>query len=260
MSPAPAIRWLHLFVDAPRAHEEAARSFWAAVTGAELSAVRGESGEFVTFLPPGGADADVKQQSVAEGPGGAHVDLCVADVPAFVRHAQEQGAAVLSKEPGLSVLRSPAGLAFCVVPWGGERTVPPVVEGERLDQVCLDIGPTAYERELAFWAALTGWPAAPTSQPEFQRLRPPLGLPVRFLVQRLDEEGPARAHLDLAVLDPESARARHEALGARLVNHGKEWIVMRDPAGGIYCLTDRDPHVPTGGEERAGGACGASGC
>ncbi|MFE9247979.1 VOC family protein [Streptomyces sp. NPDC007088] len=257
--PAPAVRWTYAFVDSPRAHEEAARSFWAAVTGSELSAARGESGEFVTFLPAGGADPAVKQQSVAEGPGGAHVDLCVAEVPAFVRHAQEQGAAVLSEEPGLSVLRSPAGLGFCVVPWRGERTAPPVVADERLDQVCLDVGPAAYERELAFWAALTGWRPAPTSQPEFQRLRPPLGLPMRFLVQRLDEERPSRAHLDLAALDPESARARHEALGARLAHHGKEWIVMRDPAGGIYCLTDRDPHDPTGGADRAGGTRRASG-
>ncbi|GFH67119.1 hypothetical protein Sgou_58630 [Streptomyces gougerotii] len=82
---------------------------------------------------------------------------------------------------------------------------------------------------------------------------------MRFLVQRLDDEQPARAHLDLAVLSPASARARHEALGARFVARGKEWTVMRDPAGAVHCLTDRDPRVPTGGDEPAGGARGVFG-
>lgn len=259
-TPPPAIRWIYAFADRPRQHEEAVRSFWAAVTGTTLSAKRGGSGEFVTFLPTGAADPAVKHQTVTEGPGGAHLDLCVEDVPALVRHARWAGAAVEFEEPGLSVLRSPGGLGFCVVPWAGERTPPPVVENERLDQVCLDVGPAAHDRERAFWAALTGWPPVLTSQPEFHRLRPPLGLPVRLLVQRLDEEQPARAHLDLAVLDPASARVRHEELGAQFVAQGSEWIVMRDPAGEVYCLTDRDPHVPTGGDEPAGGACGASGC
>ncbi|MFD5025975.1 VOC family protein [Streptomyces sp. NPDC058373] len=259
-TPPPAIRWIYAFADRPQPTEEAVRTFWAAVTGTALSPLRGEGGEFVTFLPPGNADPCVKHQSVAGGPGGTHVDLCVEDVLAFVRHARQAGAAVEFEEPGLSVLRSPAGLGFCVVPWAGERTPPPVVEDERLDQVCLDVGPAAYERELAFWAELTGWRPELSTQPEFYRLRPPLGLPVRFLVQRLDDEQPAHAHLDLAVLDPASARVRHEALGARFVAEGKEWIVMRDPSGVLYCLTDRDPRVPTGGEEQAGGACGASGC
>ncbi|MFU2337488.1 VOC family protein [Streptomyces albidoflavus] len=260
MTPPPAVRWIYAFADRPRPQEEAVRAFWAAVTGSTLSPTRGEHGEFVTFLPPGGADPSFKHQSVTDGPGGAHLDLCVEDVPAFVRHAQEAGATTVFEEPGLSVLRSPAGLGFCVVPWAGERTPPPVVAGERLDQVCLDIGPAAHERELAFWAALTGWRPVLTGQPEFHRLRPPLGVPVRLLVQRLDDEQPARAHLDLAVLRPAEARVRHEALGARFVAEGNEWIVLRDPAGSLYCLTDRDPHVPTGGEAEADGACGRSGC
>ncbi|NUV78225.1 hypothetical protein G6W56_29940 [Streptomyces fungicidicus] len=159
------------------------------------------------------------------------------------------------------MLRSPAGLGFCVVPWAGERTPPPVVAGERRDQVCLDIGPAAHERELAFWAALTGWRPVLTGQPEFHRLRPPLGVPVRLLVQRLDDEQPARAHLDLAVL--RHARPRRGPAtrrSARFLAEGKGWIVMRDPAGSLYCLTDRHPHVPTGGEAEAEGACGRSGC
>ncbi|MFD7893314.1 VOC family protein, partial [Streptomyces albidoflavus] len=104
MTPPPAVRWIYAFADRPRPHEEAVRVFWAAVTGSALSPTRGEHGEFVTFLPPGGADPSFKHQTVTDGPGGAHLDLCVEDVPAFVRHAQETGATTVFEEPGLSVL------------------------------------------------------------------------------------------------------------------------------------------------------------
>ncbi|MEU2962963.1 VOC family protein [Streptomyces albidoflavus] len=105
--------------DRPRPHEEAVRAYWAAATGSTVSLTRGERGEFVTFLPCGGADPSFKYQTVTDGPGGAHVDLCVEDVPACVRHAQDAGATTVFEEPGLSVLRSPAGLDCCVVPWAG---------------------------------------------------------------------------------------------------------------------------------------------
>lgn len=72
-------------------------------------------------------------------------------------------------------------------------------------------------------------------------LRPPAGLPVRLLLQRLDDERPASAHLDLACADITAVRSRHEELGAVLVREGAHWTVLRDPAGGTYCLTGRDP-------------------
>jgi hypothetical protein len=132
---------------------------------------------------------------------------------------------------------------FCAVRGHGEAVRPPVVAGSRLDQVCLDIPPSAYAAESDFWAALTGWERLTGSRPEFEVLRPPAGLPVRILLQRLDAERPASAHLDLACADVAEVRARHEELGAVAVHHGPHWSVMRDPAGGIYCLTGRDPQT-----------------
>jgi hypothetical protein len=76
-------------------------------------------------------------------------------------------------------------------------------------------------------------------------LRPPSGLPVRVLLQRLGDERPVSAHLDLACADIEATRARHEELGAVLVARGTHWTVLRDPAGGTYCLTGRDPETGT---------------
>ncbi|MFJ8600471.1 VOC family protein [Streptomyces shenzhenensis] len=239
-----SIRWTHAFVDRPADRIAAARAFWTAVTGTRLSELRGARGEFATLLPTDG-DACVKMQGVGAGPGGAHLDFSVDDVEAFVTTARALGAVPVAEHEGWSVLRSPAGQPFCAVPWHGESVRPPVVAGSRLDQVCLDIAPSVYDAESAFWAELTGWQPLAGSLPEFRVLRPPPGLPVRILLQRLDEERPAAAHLDLACADIAATRARHEDLGARVVARGPHWTVLHDPAGGAYCLTGRDPE--TGG-------------
>ncbi|MGW7257172.1 VOC family protein [Streptomyces sp. NPDC054834] len=237
------IRWTYAFVDRPAGRLDRAREFWTAVTGTRLSEPRGRRGEFVTLEPDDDTDPCVKLQGVGAGDGGAHLDLCAEDVPALVKSARELGAGVVAEHDGWAVLRSPAGQSFCAVPWHGESVGPPVVAGSRLDQVCLDVPPSAYDAEAAFWAELTGWDLLAGSLTEFRVLRPPPGLPVRVLLQRLGEEGPTSAHLDMACADIPASRARHERLGASFVADGLHWTVMRDPAGGIYCLTGRDPRT-----------------
>lgn len=240
------IRWTYAFVDRPAEAFGRACDFWTAVTRTRLSPPRGERGEFVTLLPEDGADACVKAQGVESGDGGAHLDLCPEDVPALVESALRLGAEMISDYPGWAVLRSPGGQLFCVVPWHGESVRPPVTEGpdgstSRLDQVCIDLAPSAYDRDVVFWPALTGWAAHPGSRPEFHIVQSPAGLPVRILLQRLDEDRPTAAHLDLSCSDIEATRTWHEKLGATFVSRGARWTVMRDPAGGTYCLTGRDP-------------------
>ncbi|OLZ67106.1 hypothetical protein AV521_24885 [Streptomyces sp. IMTB 2501] len=241
------IRWTYAFVDRPAGRLPEARAFWTAVTGTHASEPRGEQGEFLTLLPEeaAGADACVKLQGVTEGDGGAHLDLCVEDVREMAERARELGAELVADHGDWVVLRSPAGQLFCAVPWRGETVRPPVVAGSRLDQVCLDIPPSRYAAESDFWATLTGWERLKGSRPEFEVLKPPAGLPVRILLQRLDDERPASAHPDLACADITAVGARHERYGAVPVHHGPHWTVMRDPADGIYCLTGRDPE--TGG-------------
>jgi hypothetical protein len=199
----------------------------------------------------------VKVQGVAGGDGGAHLDFAVEDVPGFVEEARRLGAEQAAAHEGWAVLRSPAGQAFCAVPWHGEAVRPPVVAGNRLDQVCVDLPPSAFDAEVAFWSALLpDWSARPGSRPEFHVVEPPAGLPVRILLQRLDDEAGAAggrvcAHLDLACgADVDAVRARHERLGATFVARHPHWTVLRDPAGGVYCLTGRD--AETGGLPRAG--------
>lgn len=243
------IRWTYAFIDRPRDRFARACAFWTAVTGTRLSELRGADAEFATLLPRAPADACVKAQAVA-GPAGAHLDLAVDDVAATAREARGLGAAPVHAEEGLEVLRSPGGQLFCVVPWAGETARPAPVEvpggaTSRLDQVCLDVTPEAYEGEVAFWVALTGWESVAGSRSEFHVVQPPPDLPVRLLLQRLGPDGRTGAHLDLACSDPDAVRARHESHGAAFVSRGAHWIVMRDPAGGAYCLTGRDPSTGT---------------
>jgi Glyoxalase-like domain len=239
------LRWVWAFIDRPLERFEESATFWATVTESTLSPRRGDDLEFATLLSAEGT-AYVKLQGVHDG-GGAHPDFEVENIPEAVRKARGLGAAVVDEVPGLSVMRSPAGQLFCLVPLqsaGGIR--PPVVTGpdgagSRLDQVSIDIGPAEYEDEAAFWSGLTGWELRPTGLPEFRRLRPPASLPIQIVLQRLGEERPASSHVDLACSDIEVTRAWHEKHGARVVNAGPGCTVMRDPAGGTYCLTGRDP-------------------
>jgi predicted enzyme related to lactoylglutathione lyase len=242
---SPQARWTYAFIDRPAEDFGRACDFWTAVTDTRLSELRGAHKEFATLLHDG-ADACVKIQGVRSGPGGAHLDFPADDVEQFTKSALQLGAEVVADQGTLVVLRSPAGQLFCTQPWDEASVRPPVVQGSRLDQVCIDLAPSAYEAEVAFWSALLPqWQSLPGSLPEFHVLTPPAGLPIRILLQRLGEERPATAHLDLACTDIAATRAAHERLGARPVARGTHWTVMQDPTGGTYCLTGRDPE--TGG-------------
>lgn len=238
------IRWGYAFIDRPIDRFAAGAAFWTAVTGTSLSARRGPDGEFATLLPPEG-DACLKLQGVHDA-GGAHLDLAVDNLPLAATRARDLGATAVSAEPGLAVMRSPGGQLFCLVSWDGESTRPPAAtrpDGtrSRLDQVCVDLAPAAYDAEVAFWRALTGWDLHPTTLPEFTRLTPPANLPIRLLLQRLTADRVTSAHLDLACSDVEAVRAWHEEHGARLTGRFPQWLTMADPTGGTYCLTARDP-------------------
>lgn len=231
------IRWVYAFIDRPLAGRDAAVSFWAEATGAVPWPQ--EDAAFVRLSSPH-ADDWLEVQGVLDGPGGIHLDFSVEDVPAFTAAALAAGATALADHGGWRILRSPAGLPFCVARERGQHVLPGAAHGSLVDQVCLDIGPAGYDAEAAFWGAITGWEFTRASR-EFDRLTPREPLPLQLLLQRLDEDRPAGAHLDLACSDVAEVRARHEEWGATFVREGRSWTVMRDPAGGIYCLTRREP-------------------
>jgi hypothetical protein len=236
------------FLDFPATTFEQGSAFWQAVTAAAASAPRGRRAEFATLLPAKG-DGFLRVQRLDDGPAGCHLDIHADDVATAAAQAERLGAAVIGQPDGYVVLRSPGGLSFCVVGHGGETERPPPTRpGEHsslVDQLSIDIPPEYYDQECAFWSRLTGWPQSSGSRPEFTFLSRPEGMPLRLLLQRLDEPHLGRpgctAHLDLACDDVPAERARHESLGASVVRVMASWTTLRDPAGLRYCITGRNP-------------------
>jgi len=239
------VRWVWLFLDLPEREFEVALAFWRGVARSDVSAWRGDYREFATLLPAEG-DPWLKVQRVG-GEGGVHLDLDVDEpLPVAAERAVRLGAAVVGDLGDVVVCRSPGGFVFCLTPWSPEQTSRGQVRAgaeSLVDQVCLDIPSSGYAAELDFWSQLTGWPVDdPDPDDEFARLAWSQGMPVRFLLQRLeDDEGPVRGHVDLSALDRAAEVERHRGLGAREEGPGDGWTVMRGPAGHRYCVTDRQP-------------------
>src|SRR5262249_34890341 len=98
--------------------------------------------------------------------------------------------------------------------------------------------------ELAFWSGVSGLAVVPSRRfEEFSWLEHRDGAPVAMLFQRVGEERPTSAHLDMWTSDGDASRAWHETLGAEFVAEHANWLGMRDPAGWEYCLIRRDPEA-----------------
>ena len=237
--------WVSAFLDFAPGGFERGVEFWRAVTGYDVSAPRGERDHFATLVPPDGDDY-LRVQHLADGPGRVHLDLHVPEPAIAAEAAIELGGHVLVRhEEGYVVVRSPGGLVFCFVAHGGRvRPRPASWPGGRsqVDRVCLDIPPAAYDAEVGFWRVLTGWELDPSVSAEFARLEPPDQQPLRWLIQRLDDEQPAvTAHLDLSADDRDLEVARHVELGASALARHDWWTVLADPTGLTYCVTRRSP-------------------
>ena len=250
------VSWVTACLDLPPDVHEAGIHFWSAVTGYAVSPPRGDHGEFTKLLPPVGDPFLKIQRTEAPGPAtpGLHLDLHVTSVVDSAARAEGLGATVAERsEDGFVVLRSPGGFVFCFVdevlsrrPW---PTRWPQQHESVVDQVCLDIPAAAYDTECAFWSQLTGWPVRRSvSRPEFRHLVRPDGIPIRLLLQRLGDAatGPVTGHVDLACDHRPAEVARHQRLGAAVVARHSGWTTLRDPAGALYCVTDRDPRSGLG--------------
>jgi len=169
-------------------------------------------------------------------------------VRGLAARVDELGGSTSHHVAGYVICGSPGGMTFCLVGHPGRHRPSPVgPPGARslVDQVVLDVPPSQWDSEREFWAALTGWDARTGAVSEFAVLARPEGMPLRLVLQRLDDEQyTVTAHLDLACDDHDIETARHQDLGARPVRRTQHWTTLRDPAGRGYCLTRRD--VETG--------------
>ncbi|MEU5885096.1 VOC family protein [Spirillospora sp. NPDC047279] len=117
----------------------------------------------------------------------------------------------------------------------------------------IDIPGDRHGQELAFWEAASGQKLrSDDDTPEYHGTASLPGPAFELLVQRLEEsEGEARVHLDIHTDDLEAEVARLERLGAVKVRQEKDWWVMRDPAGLLFCvIPDRPEELTDDNSER----------
>jgi predicted enzyme related to lactoylglutathione lyase len=240
------VGWVTAFIDTAEDRADDAEVFWSRVSGQRVSQRRGARDEFASLLPAEG-DPYLKVQRVGQSPpGGLHLDLHSDDVRGLAARAEDLGASASYLDAGYVVCGSPGGMTFCVVGHPASRPAAPSTwPGGRsmVDQVCLDIPPSRFDEECSFWEALTGWELSGfADDSEFRRLAWPDDIPVRFLLQRLDDEqSVVTAHLDLSSDDADAEAERHAALGASVVRRTEGWITLTDPTGRSYCVTRRTP-------------------
>jgi hypothetical protein len=236
-------RWLTVFIDFPASEFDAGKGFWAAATGYELSAPRGEGGEFATLVPPAG-DAYVKVQRLGEGLTRLHLDVHVDEPRVVAEQALALGAEVVDDhQHSYVVLRSPSGLVFCVVP-AVDATVPPAAQWaggqhSRLDQICLDVPQADYDDELAFWQELLGgqWKTR-HADPLATRMADAAAIEVRLQPSILASE--PSGHLHLATDNRPAEVSRLVGLGAmKRVDRGS-WTLLEAVGGLAVCVVD-DP-------------------
>ncbi|GAP78354.1 MULTISPECIES: VOC family protein [Brachybacterium] len=112
----------------------------------------------------------------------------------------------------------------------------------RLAMITLDALET--EPLARFWSEVLGWPIVHLEK-EYAMLAGPshalgIGAVPDHRPPSWPDSGAKQFHFDLAVEDLEAAAARCVELGAERVEEqpGSTWIVLRDPAGHPFCLTD----------------------
>jgi hypothetical protein len=97
-----------------------------------------------------------------------------------------------------------------------------------VDEFCLDVPASVFERERSFWTALTGWEGQGGARS---------AQPVRLELRRAGLDDRVTGHLAFACADRERLAARHAAAGARILAVLPRETEMADPVGRLYRLT-----------------------
>lgn len=242
------MHWLHVSIDLPSEQADAGARFWSDVLGWQLGSPWRGHPEFRSLTPPDG-DGYVHVQTTGAGESTVHFDVGIDDVAATTEHLLAAGATQVADHGIWHVLKSPGGLAFCVVPSEGDAkpaaSIWPDGHRTRLVQICIDCPPELLDVELRFWRDATRWEFRPSTGAEFAgKLYPPEPGPVHLLFQRLGDEDTgthARAHIDLGTDDREAEARRLEELGATRLDTGDGWILLAAPDGMQFCATGNAP-------------------
>jgi hypothetical protein len=231
--------WLTAFLDYPAGEFDAGVGFWRAATGYDLSAPRGESGEFATLVPPTGDDY-LRVQRLGDGPTGLHLDVHVAEPWTAAEAAEAVGAALVSESPhGYFVLCSPAGFPFCLVTTPADAVPLPVRwpagHRSRVSRLCLDVPRKLYAAEVMFFQQVLAGQWLHADEPETAlRLAGAGALDLRLQPAELARS--VTAHLHLVTNDLDAEVARLAGLGARPRASRPGKTILEAPGGTALCV------------------------
>jgi catechol 2,3-dioxygenase-like lactoylglutathione lyase family enzyme len=106
-----------------------------------------------------------------------------------------------------------------------------------LREVVIDVPSAALADSRRFWAGALLAHARPLdNEPEFTALDDGASLP--YVGLQDVGEAAARFHLDIETDDIEAEVARLVGLGATEVARPNTWVVLRDPAGLLFCVVN----------------------
>ena len=110
------------------------------------------------------------------------------------------------------------------------------MHGSRLGGVIIDCHTEDLDGAARYWSKALGWPAERSGDPAdvdyVQLVTPPGELDIE--VQRVTHS--SRVHIDIETDDFDAEARRLEALGARVVERIRTWVVMEAPTGQRFCL------------------------
>ncbi len=240
MSPAAAEPfWLTAFLDYPAGEFDAGVGFWRAATGYELSAPRGEAGEFATLVPPSGDDY-LRVQRLGDGPTGLHLDVHVAEPWTVAEAAEAAGGELVSESPhSFFVMHSPAGFAFCLVSQPAEA-VPlplrwPAGHRSQVSRLCLDVPRRRYAAEVTFMQEILGGQWLLEPEPETALRLAGLGA-LDLRLQPAELARTVTSHLHVVTNDLAAEVARLAALGARPRASRAGRTILEAPGGTALCV------------------------
>ena len=107
----------------------------------------------------------------------------------------------------------------------------------RLTAVLVDVPTDDLDQTASFWTAALGQePKTFDKLPEY-RVYGEVTPGIEFMVQGTGDAGP-RVHFDIETDDVEAEVARLKGLGASEVGRHHTWVIMRDPAGTVFCVVE----------------------
>ena len=102
--------------------------------------------------------------------------------------------------------------------------------------VLIDAPAATHDATRAFWGGVTGTEPDVGESGTYANVGT-LGGGIKLETQRLgSNDDTARVHLDVEADDVDAEVARLVGLGATVLERTDDWVVLRDPAGLLFCV------------------------